>query len=326
MLNSEMANSFLERESNFFRDQIVVLGRPQAGKTVYLSLLYEMLWSTNGNLKMKSVKGAHHANMIKTAAEIKAAIESGKSDKWTPATVELSPTYLDVKYHDQTKTMVTLDYSGEVFQDAFIRDVDSEPVRQLLEHIDHAEAIILLVDPEHIVGGNVDAAIDNNFGMLQAITRIQNWPGGKDVPVVLVLTKVDKTQRILKEHGGTKAFVKKYFSDLVSTTRHLKVCKVSARSVNGASQAIYTCTDLKTPVLYCLDVIQKREEVVEELRRRKKLAEHSEKLAKKERFSNVLLHVGLLILLAIVVLIVVLILPSTVWFNLKYNIFKLLGI
>jgi len=319
--NNEMVVQSTGEEPDFVRDRIVILGRPQAGKTVYLSLLYEMLWNSKDILKMKSVKGAHHANLIKTACEIKETIESGKSNGWTAPTGETSPTFLEVKYDDKIWTMVALDYSGEVFQNAFIKDVDSESVRQLLDHIDHAQAVILLVDPEHVSGRNVDAVIDNNFGMLQAIERVQNWPDGKTVPVVLVLTKVDRNHKILSKHGGTKAFVMKYFPDLVSTTQHLQVCKVSGRNIHGITRESdeYRCSNLKIPVLYCLDIIREKEKALQEIRKKKEYEKFMKRVAAQARVKLFLACLGWLVLFAILIMIVILILPSTVWTNLRYN-------
>ncbi len=164
MLENEITSEFLEKESSFVRDRIVVLGRPQAGKTVYLSLLYDLLWSSKSDLKMKAEKGAHHSNFIKEAAKIKSAMSNGKKEMWSPATIETTQPHLEIRHEDKTMTMVALDYSGEVFQNAFINDIfDSEQVRDLLDHIDHARAVILLVDPEHVAGSNVESAIDNTL-------------------------------------------------------------------------------------------------------------------------------------------------------------------
>ena len=187
------------------RDRIVILGRRSAGKTVYLSLLYDLYWKPNDNLSMKAVSGANHLEFIKTAADLRNGI-------WPAATLNISQGFIEVTYKNRKKLAVLLDYPGELFTNAFVKNIESEETRILLDHIDHAEAIILLADPEHVVTDDVSVSADNDYGLVQAMSRVLDWSDGYMVPVVLVLTKSDENQKIIKENGGTAAFVKKYFS------------------------------------------------------------------------------------------------------------------
>jgi transposase len=174
-----------------------------------------------------------------------------------------------------------------------------------------------------MVEGDVDSQIDNNYGFLQAITRIQNWPGGKDIPIVLILTKIDQNYHILTQHGGTRVFLEKYFSSLIKKTRHLKVCKISAISITDSKIKDSLC-DLEIPLQYCLDRISAVEAKIDEISRSKRIKNYCLQLDKKEKTQNIISSIVWLIvwgILFVLLLNVVLkLLPSTVWINLWDNI------
>ena len=318
-ITREFSEQLVDREKRYPRDRIVVIGRRSSGKTVYISLLYDKLWNSHDCLKMKAVKGTDHAGLIKTAASIRAG-------NWPPATQGISQSFIEVSFNEQTRMMVILDYPGEVFTDAFVRDVESKEVDALFDHIDHASAVILLVDPAHVVEGDVDSQIDHDYGILQAIDRIQNWPGGGDAPVVLALTKADQTEQILKKHGGTRAFVNKYFSSLVQNTRHLKVCKISAMpeirqdTLPDMNKDNYS---LVRPLLYCLERLTGIEAKLDEKSRYHRTFELCKQIEKKEWKRNIVAMIVWPIvwgvLFALLLFAVVRLLPSTVWTNFWYN-------
>jgi hypothetical protein len=315
-INKGVSEKLIDRDKAYPRDRIVVIGRRSSGKTVYISLLYEKLWKSNGSIKVKAVKGMSHAQFIKTAEGI-------RHDQWPPATQGISQSFIEVDYHDQNRLMVVLDYPGELFTDAFVKDVESKEVDTLLEHIDRASAVILLVDPAHVVEGDIDSQIDHNYGFLQAVNRIQNWPGGKDIPVVLIFTKIDINYPVLKQHGGTRSFVEKYFSSLIKATRHLKVCKISAISDEASIIKDDLCS-LEKPLQYCLDRLSEIEAKTDGINRNRRIKNFCEQLEKKERLRNIVTSsVWLLlwsILFVLLLMAVLHFLPSTVWTNLWYNI------
>ncbi len=315
-INKGESEQLADRDKVYPRDRIVVIGRRSSGKTVYMSLLYDRLWKSRGTIKVKAVKGMSHAQFIKTAEDI-------RHGQWPPATHGISQSFIEIDYRDQNRLMVVLDYPGELFTDAFVKDVESKEVDTLLEHIDRASAVILLVDPSHMVEGDVGPQIDNDYGFLQAITRIQNWPGGTDVPVVLILTKADQNYPIIKEHGGTRAFVEKYFSSLIRTTRHLKVCTISA--ISGADSKITDGLSApEIPLQYCLDRVSAVETRIAEINRNKRRDSYCLLIEKKEKTRNIVVNIVWLIvwgvLFVLLLYIVSKLLPSTVWTNLRDNI------
>jgi len=261
MTESELQEATLpkyeESSSDMLRDRIVILGRQAAGKTVYLSLLYELLWKSNGDLNMKAIHGKHHREFIRTAMKL-------RQGQWPASTIGNRTTYIEIKYKGLDRLMVAMDYSGELINKAFVSEEDTDEVQGLLNHLDHAAGVMLLVDPADVTGhsASFDSTVENDFGIVQAMERLRKWPGGTDVPLVLVLTKVDETGRLLKKYGGTGTFCQKFFPKLIHTVTNLKVCTVSAVQTINNSREIksgFVPTNLETPLRYCLDMISESE-------------------------------------------------------------------
>lgn len=323
MINSEDALSedfFLDEES-YIRDRIVILGRRSSGKTVYLAALYAKLWDSCGSTRIKALKGASHVEFIKT-------VEDLKTDIWPPATQGISENILELTHNEQKRTIVALDYPGEVFTNAFVRDIHSDETNVLLDHIDHAQALIVLIDPEHITTGDLHSKIDNNYGLLQAVNRIQNWPDGKDVPIVLVLTKADKNSRMIKEHGGTKQFIVKHLSQLLRDVHGVKGCALSAYTCVQDSNSGHnkkSVLGIDAPLLYCLEKIQHIEQKKYEHRKREKfytyLSKIDERDKKRASRNNAISYVVSFVLFFLLLILTNKILPSTVWRNLWQNTF-----
>ncbi|KKM44820.1 hypothetical protein LCGC14_1561500, partial [marine sediment metagenome] len=146
------------------RDRIVILGRRAAGKTIYLSTLYAKLWRSLDGMTMSALSGVTHRNAMRIVAELTKGV-------WPPATQENARMAFDIKYHGRQRLMVSMDYSGEVFKQAFVEDgSQSREVKDLFEHLDRAAAVLLLVDPSMVYehSGDIDAAVDDDFGMVQA--------------------------------------------------------------------------------------------------------------------------------------------------------------
>jgi len=319
-INKEYSEQVVDRDNRYQRDRIVVIGRRSSGKTVYVSMLYDKLWNSKDLIKVKAIKGTSHAQFIKTAAAI-------RQGSWPAATQGVSQSFIEIDHNGQNRMMVVLDYPGEVFTDAFIRETESKEVNALLDHIDHASAVILLVDAHHVAIGDVDSQIDNNYGLLQAINRIQNWPGGKEIPVVLVLTKYDEVGNTIKQHGGTRRFVEKYFSSLIKTTTHLQVCKVSVIPEIDQTSSLEIkekIAPLEAPLLYCLEQFGGIEEKADKTSRFNRIYKYHKQLDRKEKRKNTVVTIVSLfvwgILFALLVWGVIYLLPSPVWSNLWHNI------
>jgi len=239
------------------RDRIVVIGRRAAGKTIYLARLYERLWRSTGELSLKAITGPVHLFLEQVA-------ECLRRGDWPPATISSTHIELEVLYRGRRQVMVGLDYAGELFSRAFVHEeTDSPEVRELLGHIDRAAAVIVLVDPAVIVGKELSAMVDDDFGIVKAVERIRRWPGGDEVPVVLVLTKYDQRKALLQQHGGPKKYVLAHFPALARTLQRVRFFAMSAVQAARDEQGRLrprpdsVAVGVEEPLVYCLNQIEK---------------------------------------------------------------------
>jgi len=244
----------------FERDQIVVIGRRQSGKTIFLASIYGKLWKSLNGMTAKALSGETHKELM----EVNRLLTQGQ---WPSSTVGATQVAMELVYHDRKRLLVALDYAGEKFSDAFVKEnVDDPVVKDLLKHIDRAAAVMLLIDPSIIAGKDMDAAVDDDFGMVQAVQRIRNWPGGDEVPIVLVLTKMDLYQRLIDRSGGVKEFIRQYFPALVRMLKEIPIFQVSAvqaeRTPEGPlrPRADSATINVENPLRYCLAKLDKAEQ------------------------------------------------------------------
>lgn len=244
------------------RDRIVILGRRAAGKTVYLSVLYEKYWKAIHGLTMKAISGNVHTDLVKT-------VDALRHGRWPPATLETQHCDLEIDYKGQRYVLVALDYAGELFRKAFVEDVrDTEETAVLVEHIDRAAAVIMLVDPATLGGDDVDAKIDDDFGMTQVATRILNWPGGDKIPFVLALTKADVNGKLISNEGGVERFVAKHYPALARTIGKVMIFKVAAVEVETTNsdniqlpKANFKSYQIEKPLVFCLEQIEYQRQI-----------------------------------------------------------------
>ncbi len=251
------------------RDRIVVIGRRAAGKTIFLARLYERLWRSTGELSMTALSGPAHLFLEQVADCLR------KGD-WPPATISSTHLEMEVCYQGRRHVMVGLDYAGELFSRAFVHEQSDIPeVRELLSHIDRAAAVIVLVDPAVMVSQLLEAVVDDDFGIVKALERIRRWPGGEEVPVVLVLTKYDQYKDLLTRHGGPKGFVRKHFPALLRTLRRVQIFAMSAvQTVRDERGQLRPRPDsmayhVEEPLTFCMkQIIRSAQQTEAEVRRR----------------------------------------------------------
>ncbi len=199
------------------RDRIVVLGRRRAGKTIFLARLYETLWRSESRLHMRTVEGNDHLFFMETLRVLSERV-------WPPATGGSTRIRMEVSIGAAVRPLSVLDYSGEVFKRAFLEGETSDPdAAELLEHLDRAAAVILLVDPGVALTGTPEEIAEDEFGMTAAVRRIRQSPGGSHIPIALVLTKLDLHGRVVRECGGLVAFVKRHLFPLLRALHRVRV-------------------------------------------------------------------------------------------------------
>jgi len=234
------------------RDRIVVLGRTRSGKTIYLSRLYEQCWHSNGALHMETSSGKTHLALLNAVAEM------GEKRIWPAATEE--STYLDfqITWQGHSFTMVSLDYPGEVFRRAFVEQIEDANTAELIDHVQRAAGIVLLIDPKVLASGTIGDSADDDFGMVQALRFIRGLPGGASVPIGLILTKIDINADLIRHHGGLRGFATKYCNNLlriVPTLTLFGICAVrSRRDALGKNIPDLTkpARGLENPIVFCL--------------------------------------------------------------------------
>lgn len=245
------------------RDRIVMLGRRSAGKTIFLASLYQQLWRSQGELSMKACSGRCHQALMNTCETLRAGT-------WPYATgrSELSQMEVELRYRGRRRLMVVLDYAGELFRDVFVQDrLDSPEAAVLLTHLSRAAVLFILVDPSVAVGRDQQAYADDDFGMVQAVQHLQSQPGGREVPVVLLLTKLDQNYPLFRGTGATQRFVARHYPALVRTCPNLRIYHTSAVQVvrfrNGRTRPRGDSRPVNSvePLRYCLDLLERRRQM-----------------------------------------------------------------
>jgi len=208
-------------EAAVTRDRIVILGRRGAGKTVFMARLYEQLWKRREGLMARALDGVAHQRFMETLSGM-------QGGAWPEATLAQSWSDLEVRYGNKLWTMRLLDYPGEVFRRAFVENASDEAARMLRSHVDAAAAVLLLIDPVAALEGSVEAAVDAEFGMSEALRRVRANAGECDVPVALILTKCDVALPHVRAAGGSREFVEKHLPGLVRDGGLFRVFAASA--------------------------------------------------------------------------------------------------
>lgn len=193
------------------RDRVVILGRTQAGKTVFVARLYEQLWnSRTAEVHMRSLVGTNHIALMDQSAAM-------REGNWPKPTADQLYTDVEVTFAKRKFRMTLLDYPGEVFSKAFVRgELTANDTIGLVEHVDRAAGLIVLTDPKNAVESRDQSKrADDDFGMQQVIHRIRSFPDGQNVPVAIVLTKCDERNDLIRSLGGLETFAKTYLSNLL---------------------------------------------------------------------------------------------------------------
>ncbi len=185
------------------KDRIVILGRPSAGKSVFLTVLYQQLWDSPGDLTMRAGDGATHASLLQDYRSL-------MSGAWLPATQAVRYYDLEVRYRGASIPLMVLDYPGELYRKMFFeKRVDSEELETLFEHIARARGVILLLDPEDLVRPG-EAQVDTEYSAIQVVEHFRNSHAGPQPPLVVVFTKRDQNAEIIRQSGGLQTFLRKY--------------------------------------------------------------------------------------------------------------------
>ena len=231
----------------------MILGRRNAGKTIYLARLYELCWGGQdvSGIHMMAREGSMHVRLMQVLAEL----ERGE---WPQATgAGRQETFVfDVTFDGKVVPLVTIEYGGEDFTSAFVADENSEVAEALRDHVDRAIAVLILADPLVALQGEAEEASDDDYGMVRAIQRIRDMPGGKTVPIVMMLTKWDERIQMVSAEGGMEAFVHRWYANLFRVSKQLKIFTCAAvrtrTDARGRACQIPPCQRLVLSSLWCI--------------------------------------------------------------------------
>jgi hypothetical protein len=235
------------------RDRVVILGRTRAGKTIYLARLYEQCWKGDGPLRIEAHDGRTHLALLSAVEQMQ------ERRSWPAATGGNNYLDLNLQWKGHALTMVSLDYPGEVFHRAFVEQVEDQDTRELIEHVKRAAAVLLLIDPKVLATGRLGESADDDFGMVQALRYLRSLPGGREVPIALVLTKIDENADLLRHHGKIRGFAERFCANLLRTVPGLRVFGVCAvRSRRDSLGRVVPDLDrpprgLTGPIEYCME-------------------------------------------------------------------------
>lgn len=270
-----------ERPPIIERDAILILGRRRAGKTIYLATLYNTLWKSVHGLTMKALSGPAHELLMSIVDQL-------RRGEWPEATLGTRQLEFLLDDGESKRLLVAFDYSGEDFRRAFIEEDTKPPqVKKLLNYVDRAAAVILLLDPAVAASGKHSEVVDDDFGMVQAVERIRNWQGGHRVPVAIALTKADRNKNLIHSHGTAPEFVLRHYPALARTLQRVAVFPVSAvQEIPDGNGSTLPNRDsipinIDHPLINCLDALKQSER-----RDRLRAARRNEAAARQESYRR----------------------------------------
>ncbi len=203
------------------RDRIVILGRPSAGKSVLLTILYQQLWDSPGEISVRAADGITHANLMNDFASL-------MQGQWLPATQALRRIDLELQHRGRCIPLTVLDYPGELYRRMFFeKRVDSDELQALYDHIDRALGVILLIDPRDAVGGG-EAQLDTEYAAIQVIEHFRGNENGRTLPLVVVYTKRDENSDLIRRAGGVGAFTRSHMPRMWRLLKDVPLVHLSA--------------------------------------------------------------------------------------------------
>lgn len=286
------------------RDRIVILGRTRSGKTVFITRMYEQLWNSRDNFFIKALSGATHKDFLRKANHL-------RNGNWFPSTGSSTYTDFEITDEERTRLLVSLDYSGELFTMAFTDGVKRKDADELINHVDRACAVILLLSPDVDHENDIDAIADDTIGMQLAVQHIRDSQDGDKIPIAIVVTKGDEFKQVLRDYGGLRKYLVKHYLPLIRVIGHFKPFVVAAVqcktevSKDGKKSYIPSFDlppiNLLKPLRWCLDKLNDSDDQTEWERRRDvflkgEREQRAEQIAEKRR-----LHLSLSIIFGIAI-------------------------
>lgn len=192
----------IENLINRNEGNIVMLGLPKAGKTVYFSVSMRLLQNL---FNVRNDKSSIIFNTALTDNMVTSVLENLKfkgANGWPPSTVAREVHNVSITYNDKHKNLYFKDYAGETFMSAFsspviLKDVKSkkmqlEPdVKELICGLEFNQGIMLIIDSTFLFGCPDQTLSNCLFNILLNIEQAKFT--GK---LALIITKCDMIKNI----------------------------------------------------------------------------------------------------------------------------------
>jgi hypothetical protein len=197
---------------------ISVLGASGSGKTVYLSILIDILSNGDSGLQAMPKHSFSVASQTRTLAAVQDRCFPEKtpseSDRWNWVQCELR----NDKHPKQLVHLITPDLAGEAIAMEFERPGSSPAIREVVRR---SQAVIMLIDAMAVCENNTsqDHFALQTASYLYAIKEQQadNCPRELDIPIAVVFTKCDECQDVL---GAPEDFARNNVPRLVASFEH----------------------------------------------------------------------------------------------------------
>jgi GTPase SAR1 family protein len=224
---------------------VLVIGLPNAGKTVFFNVMLN---------KLQHLFNAYEGKFFvrydndETQNRVSDAIERLRESKWPDVETKYEISHVTIACTDNRgkpveKKLAYVDYGGEVLAglspaEADALSADSEAVDNLKKSVGSASKIMLVVDAT-MLGEKIGNESDKNFSRIlqQLLEAVQN--ANKAKKIALIFTKGDMLDEETK-NNAEKLFRDRYrnvYSYLKSTQVKFKAFLVTA----------VKCPDLRTP-------------------------------------------------------------------------------
>ena len=160
--------------------KIAMLGNSGAGKTTYLSLMYEQMVDGIAGFEVRAVDSGHHSQLIKDARSI-------RSSRYPPPTNRRASYDLTLNYDGRGVLPFTWrDHRGGA---ASGRTSDGDDVAQLTADLSESDGIVMFIDGHALV---TDSRTSRQAGRLSGhVLRAMRGRPEVLTPLVIAITKCD---------------------------------------------------------------------------------------------------------------------------------------
>jgi hypothetical protein len=215
------------------RDTILVIGGPSSGKTVWIARLLDALRTPTTLYRGRIpdgdmwLSGSGHSTIYcdiadpETKHRLEAVIAGLGERRWpTPSseTVEYSVQFAITgdRVRVNQRTMNIVDLPGSALLSAFSPSNPSTlTVGWSVENqFSRVAAVVLLIDPVRAVEKSRES-IDLNNATVAMLEHLRAAHDGRSIPLAILLSKGDRTYKIIVKEGGVRNFVNRHLHEVL---------------------------------------------------------------------------------------------------------------